>query len=194
MLYDENFLRELDESREKITYAKIISLDLEENPIEQVEGRITSGSINVDGNSAVRRTCSLTMVSQDMNLVNYQWGLNTKFKLEIGIQNVVSYKGHYDQYPDIIWFKLGTYVITSINISKELSRYILSASLETLNKLYELSKLKGDFKTILEFILLSISNIEGAKTKSLFLPLISISKLIQSEKHRFTVSILKTSI
>ncbi len=126
MLYDENFLRELDESREKITYAKIISLDLEENPIEQVEGRITSGSINIDGNSAVRRTCSLTMVSQDMNLVNYQWGLNTKFKLEIGIQNVVSYKGHYDQYPDIIWFKLGTYVITSINISKATTSFTMS--------------------------------------------------------------------
>jgi hypothetical protein len=59
MLYSEEFLKRLDEHREKTIYAKIISLDLEENPIEQVEGTITSGSVNVDGTSAVRRTCSL---------------------------------------------------------------------------------------------------------------------------------------
>ena len=41
MLYDDDFLKKLDEHHEKTTYARIISLDLEENPIEQVEGKIT---------------------------------------------------------------------------------------------------------------------------------------------------------
>ena len=112
MLYSEEFLKRLDEYREKTTYAKIISLDLEENPIEQVEGTITSGSVNVDGASAVRRTCSLTMVAQDIKINEYYWGLNTKFKLEIGVENKID-----SHYPKIIWFKMGTYVITSFNVS-----------------------------------------------------------------------------
>ena len=68
MLYDSDFLRELDEQREKTVYARIISLDLEESPLQQIEGQITSGSVNVDGNSAVRRTCSLSMVAKDINI------------------------------------------------------------------------------------------------------------------------------
>jgi hypothetical protein len=46
---------------------------------------VTGGSINIDGASAVRRSCSLTMVAQDFNYNDYYWGLNTKFKLEIGV-------------------------------------------------------------------------------------------------------------
>ena len=44
-------------------YAKIISLDFYENPIESIEGKVTGGNINIDGNSSVRRSCSLTLVS-----------------------------------------------------------------------------------------------------------------------------------
>jgi hypothetical protein len=62
MLYDSEFLKKLDENRTKTTYAKIIALSLNEDPLETIEGRITQGSINLDGDSAVRRTCSLTMI------------------------------------------------------------------------------------------------------------------------------------
>ncbi len=112
MLYSEEFLKRLDEHREKTIYAKIISLDLEENPIEQVEGTVTSGSVNVDGASSVRRTCSLSMVIKDIKINEYYWGLNTKFKLEIGVENKID-----ANYPKIIWFKMGTYIITSFNVS-----------------------------------------------------------------------------
>jgi hypothetical protein len=60
---------------------------------------VTQGSINLDGASAVRRTCSLTFVAKDFNYSNYLWGLNTKFKLEIGVENTID-----SAYPDIIWF------------------------------------------------------------------------------------------
>ena len=72
-LYDADFLRELDQSHEKTTFARVVALNMDEDPIEQVEGRITQGSINIDGNSTVRRTCSLTMVSKDMNVNDYYW-------------------------------------------------------------------------------------------------------------------------
>lgn len=126
MLYESEFLRALDEAHEKTTYARVIALDMDENPIEQVEGKITQGSVNIDGNSAVRRTCSLTMISQDININEYYWGLNTKFKLEIGVQNVVSRKDFYPNYPDIIWFKMGTYIITSLNTNLTVNNFTMS--------------------------------------------------------------------
>jgi hypothetical protein len=47
----------------KIIYARIYALSMEERVLDVIEGRITSGSVNIDGASAVRRTCSLSMVS-----------------------------------------------------------------------------------------------------------------------------------
>jgi len=63
-LHDEKFLRALDRTRNKEIFARITALTFDERPIEYIEGRITnSGSISVDGNSAIRRTCSLSMVA-----------------------------------------------------------------------------------------------------------------------------------
>ena len=67
-LLDKEFLTSLDQYPHKEIYAKLISLDLNEYPIEQIEGRVTQGSINVDGSSAVRRTCNLTLVAKDLNI------------------------------------------------------------------------------------------------------------------------------
>ena len=111
-LLDEHFLNEMAEQKQRDIYARIISLDINENPIEQIEGKITTGSINIDGSSAVRRTCSLTMVSQKVNITDYYWGIKTKFKLEIGLKNKINKK-----YPDIIWYPQGIYVITTFNTS-----------------------------------------------------------------------------
>jgi hypothetical protein len=63
MQYDKEFLLALDKQKNKTIYARIIALDFKESPIETIEGRVTQGSINIDGASAVRRTCSLTLVA-----------------------------------------------------------------------------------------------------------------------------------
>jgi hypothetical protein len=39
--------------------------------LEEITGRITSGSINVDGASAVRRTCNLTLAANEVNINNF---------------------------------------------------------------------------------------------------------------------------
>lgn len=122
-LLDRDFLYELDQSSQKETYAKIIALDFSENQTEQIEGRVTGGSINIDGTSAVRRTCSLTLVANEININEFYWGLNNKFKLEIGVRNYVNPK-----YPDIIWFKMGTYVITTFNTSLATNNYTINIS------------------------------------------------------------------
>lgn len=120
---DNDFLIQLFTYPEREIYARITALTAQEKYLEFIEGKVTGGSINVDGNSAVRRTCSLTMVAQDVNINEYYWGLRNKFKLEIGLKNRINNK-----YPSIIWFKQGTFVITSFNASLATNNYTINIS------------------------------------------------------------------
>jgi hypothetical protein len=121
MLYNKEFLRQLDSYKNKIIYARITALNLHDYPIETIEGRITQGSINLDGTSAVRRTCSLTMVTQSFDYSNYIWSLKTKFKLEVGVSNEIN-----SQYPEIIWFPQGIYFISSFNTSRSTNSFTIT--------------------------------------------------------------------
>ena len=120
-LQDKEFLYNLNQDRHKEIYAKIISLSFDEKPLEQIEGRLTSGSINIDGTSTVRRTCNLTLIAKDVNITDFYWGVSNKFTLEIGLKNNIN-----KEYPNIIWFKQGIYVITSFNSSLTNSNYTIS--------------------------------------------------------------------
>jgi hypothetical protein len=121
--YDKDFLLKLDKRKNKIVYARITALTFDERPIETVEGRATGGSINVDGVSAIRRTCSLTMVAKDFDYMNYYWGVNTKFKLEVGLANDFD-----SRYPEIVWFNQGIYIFTSFNTSRTTNNFTISLS------------------------------------------------------------------
>lgn len=123
MHYNSEFLKKLDKQQHKVIYVKITALTFEETPIETIEGRITGGSISIDGASAVRRTCSLTMVAQDWDYREYLWGLNTKFKLMVGLENTID-----KNYPDIIWFNQGIYLITSFNTSRSSNSFTVTIS------------------------------------------------------------------
>lgn len=123
MQYSLEFLRELYGQKNLKKYAKVTALTLEEFPIESIEGAITQGSINIDGSSAVRRTCSLTMVTEQFKYDSYDWALKTKFKLEIGLENHIN-----TNYPDIIWFKQGIYLLTSFNTSHSTNNFTISLS------------------------------------------------------------------
>lgn len=121
MIYDKDFLKRLDQQRDRVIYARITSLTLDEYPIETIEGRVTQGSINIDGSSAVRRTCNLSLVGASD--LDYNWGLKTKFKLEIGLQNQID-----SSYPSIIWFEQGIYYITSFSSSHSTSSFSIAIS------------------------------------------------------------------
>ena len=136
-LVNKDFLAALDSNRERETYARIIALTFQEEPLEQIEGRVTQGSVNIDGTSAVRRTCSLTMIAENLDITDYYWGLKSKFKLEIGLRNTikdivydeVSGAKWGERYPqDIIWFPQGTYIINSFNTSQSVTDYNVSIS------------------------------------------------------------------
>ena len=122
-LYDIDFLYKLSIEKQREIYARITSLTWDEKPIEFIQGKVTGGSINVDGSSAIRRTCNLTLIAKDINIKNIDWGLNTKFKLELGLRNNIN-----KNYPDIIWFKQGLFIITTFNTSISTNNYQISIS------------------------------------------------------------------
>ena len=140
-LLNQEFLKALDENNSKEVFAKIISLTKEEYPVEDISGKVSQGTISIDGNSSIRRTCSLTIVADRVNINEYNWGFSTKFKLYIGVKIPDDLKNQYyitsslfredyeltiansdiiyiyKDYPDIIWFPQGLFLITSFKIN-----------------------------------------------------------------------------
>lgn len=135
-LQDRRFLRELDNLKIKTQYVKITVLNWKEEPLQQVQGKVISGSINLDGSSSMRRTATLSIVAQqkenDLANVDHLFSLNKKCKLELGIVNtvpnyefqiisnndpvpvVIDYK---KKYGNIIWFPLGLYVMFNPSVT-----------------------------------------------------------------------------
>lgn len=122
-LLDKSFLKDLDLEKNKELFVKLVSLNINEEPVEEIQGRATSGSITIDGNSAVRRTCNISLVSEQININNYDWSLHTKFKVYIGLKNNIN-----PIYDDIIWFKQGTFVITSFSSQYNVNSYNINIS------------------------------------------------------------------
>jgi len=117
-LYDTAFLKELDKNRNKFLYVKIIVLDMQERPISSIEGRVQQGaSINIDGSSSMRRTCSINFIAleeeNDLTDIDNLLSINKKIKIEVGVLN--NFPNEYDN--DIFWFPQGVFVIEDPSIS-----------------------------------------------------------------------------
>ena len=129
-LYDSNFLKQVDLQKNKEQLAKITVLDWAENPIQDITGIVTGGSLNIDGSSAVRRTCNLNIYIKDtennITNINHFLSLNKKVKVEIGFKNTT--KKYLDY--EIIWFPIGTYVIITPSISHSTSGTSVSLQLK----------------------------------------------------------------
>ena len=129
-LTDKEFLKEIDESLVLSEYVKIILLNWNEQPIQTIEGRITGGSISINGDSSIRRTCNLnTFVEDDSynyNSLDSLFSLNKKVIIEIGINNITD---KYTDYP-IIWFPQGHYVIMGLSLNHQTSGTSISLNLK----------------------------------------------------------------
>ena len=140
-LLDKNFIELLDKHNQREVYAKIVCLTLDELPVEEISGKVSQGSLNIDGTSAIRRTCSLTIVSDNININEYYWSFTTKFKLYLGLkvpdyirnqheQTTLPFADEYtdgiflngeltypyEYYPDIVWFPQGVFLITDFKV------------------------------------------------------------------------------
>ena len=130
-LLDINFLHNLDNERNRVIYARITSLTIENLPAERIEGVVTGGSIQIDGSSSVRRICNLTLTTKNLNINNIYWGLTTRVKIEIGLEknfqfNISDNTELYEDYPDIIWFSQGIYVLTDFKTSNQINNYVIT--------------------------------------------------------------------
>jgi hypothetical protein len=82
---DTLFLNDLYCQKHHKLYAKVVALNFNEDPLQEITGIVASGSVNVDGSSSMRRTCTLSLLTGkvDMNMV--YWALRSKIKISIGL-------------------------------------------------------------------------------------------------------------
>lgn len=127
---DDEFLQLINRQRIQDQYVKITLLDWNENPISEIQGLTTGGNESLNGNSAVRRTCNLSMIVKDnmysITDINNLISINKKIFLEVGIENRTN------QYLDekIIWFPQGTFVVNSANSSHSSNGTVISLQLK----------------------------------------------------------------
>jgi hypothetical protein len=121
-LRDSKFLLDFAKEKNKEQRVKITILDFHnEKPIKEIQGRVISGNINIDGKSSIRRTANLTAFIEERDASYMEIGgifsLNKKIKIEMGITNNTT---NYKNFP-IIWFPLGVYVIMNLSSSHSTS-------------------------------------------------------------------------
>ena len=111
----------------RVQYAKIILLNFKEEPIKEIEGKISSGSISVNGSAAIRRTINLSMLANinntNLEQIDNEISLNKKIKIYIGYKNPFK---EYSHYGDIIWFPCGLYVISTASVSRSTNNWSIS--------------------------------------------------------------------
>lgn len=129
-LKDSTFLKYFDNLKNKEQFVKLTVLNWNEKPLQSIEGRATGGSLNLDGNSSIRRTCNLQMIADnadnDLTNIDNILSLNKKVKVEIGFTNTTEY---YTQFKKI-WFPQGIFVIITPSLSHALDGVNISLQLK----------------------------------------------------------------
>ena len=90
-------------------YVKVELLNWEEEKESEIQGQCTSGSISIDGNSSVRRTCSFSMIIDADSENSPEWALRKKIRVWVGDQPAGE---------EIKWYNEGLFVITSFSKSE----------------------------------------------------------------------------
>ena len=116
ILKDAAFLKKLDVENIRVQYVKIIVLDKNEKPLRAIEGRVSTGSISINGKSAVRRAGSFTFLAEetknDLTDIDNLLSMNKRIKILVGLENHID-----ENYDDIIWFPQGIFIITNPSLS-----------------------------------------------------------------------------
>lgn len=127
---DKSFLELVDNEHLKEQFVKITILDWEEKPIQEVQGIVTGGNLNLDGNSNVRRTVNLSCYidkEENANVTSLDnlFSINKKMYLEIGYTNTTNQYIKYEK----IWFPQGTFVMIAPSLSHSTGGASLQVSL-----------------------------------------------------------------
>lgn len=116
-----NFLALIDSFVNQKQYVKITLLNWSEEPLKEIEGELSSGTLSKDGSSSVRRTCQLSATvsrgEYDVEDSEMDFAINKKIFIEIGVKN---YTDQYTEYP-ILWFPQGVFFISDFAITSSAS-------------------------------------------------------------------------
>lgn len=116
-----NFLALIDSFVNQKQYVKITLLNWSEEPLKEIEGELSSGTLSKDGSSSVRRTCQLSATvsrgKYDVEDSEMDFAINKKIFIEIGVKN---YTDQYPEYP-ILWFPQGVFFISDFAITSSAS-------------------------------------------------------------------------
>lgn len=122
--YDKEFLKELVEFPHRNVFVKLSLLNIGGELIEEIQGVATGGSINIDGSSSMRRSCNISLISENINFNDQEWVFKRRFKVEIGLENNINPLIN----EPIIWFPQGIFVINSFNCSLGVNSYSINIS------------------------------------------------------------------
>ena len=129
-LDDISFLKQVAGLHIKDYFVKITVLNWQEDPVQDIQGKVISANINIDGNSIVRRTATLSVYLDytNNNITNAKnlLSINKKMNLQIGFINTTN---KYTQFP-FLWFPLGLFIITDNSISYSDSGLVASLQLK----------------------------------------------------------------
>lgn len=123
-LKDINFLNQIYGQHNKTTYALVTILDWQERKLQDVQGKVISASISVNGDSSVRRTANVSIKILDSNELytnsDSLFAINKKVYLELGLKNNLAHlqQNFYPDYP-IIYFPFGTFIIQNYSITHD---------------------------------------------------------------------------
>lgn len=133
-LDDKEFLIQISTQREQEHYVRIIMLDWNDNEIEngEIQGLVTGGNISVNGNSALRRTGSLSCIVDGIHLqaditnIKNLIAINKRARIEIGLAN------HTPDYPEhpIIWFPQGVFILSGASVQHTAQGVTISTNLK----------------------------------------------------------------
>ena len=176
-----NFLAKIDKFVNQKRYVRLTLLNWEEEPLKEIEGTISGGTLSLNGSSAIRRTCNLTAAvdtgTYDVENSEQDFAINKKIFLEVGIKN---YTDEYQDYP-ILWFPQGVFFIKNFSCNTSTT----SALSITLNLSDKMSMLNGDIggklpaSTIFDTEVTQLSNGKSATVK------VPIYRIIQESVNHF---------
>ena len=128
-LKDTTFLKKFDKIKLKQQFIKLIVLSFDEAPIAEIQGKVISGNLSLDGSSAMRRTGNISLIADDyendLTDTKHLLSINKKIKILIGFTNTTE---QYEDFP-ILWFPQGTFVIITPNISHNTNGINISLTL-----------------------------------------------------------------
>ena len=128
-LKDATFLKYFNNIKLKQQFIKLIVLSFNEMPIAEIQGKVLSGNISLDGSSAMRRTANISLVADeyenDLTDTKHLLSINKKIEILIGFTNTTE---EYKDFP-VLWFPQGTFVIITPNISHGMNGINISLTL-----------------------------------------------------------------